>query len=681
MMKTSFSPPSSSVCTPLSQQSSSDRDEDLSKNFSVALFQDSSKTSSPPTITSPPRTRQPRPNQSSDEERLNANSHSPRGNLHRFKCDGEAFSPIESHIEEEHDLVSEVSMACKRQMNGGSMESQKSLHVSNSRDSIVSSPSKKSFVRPLPVMVQSCPKPRRSLLSQPLPDMKGFDPCETKSPASPMHPTKSPCSTRPLPDLAGFDDIDRSQPTVSHYSSRIGPRATPKRRLAPPPTPCASRTPRLLLDHKTLATCPARVVHQRKLLETSILDGCSKEDYEIPTKCPGTPTSRKMDLSIESGLTEKPCTGKLDSRTPLLSPAGDLAVVSMATHFEDLGILGSGTFSDVYKVQSKKDGQLYAVKKRKTQLRSERDRYRALAEVRCMQSLQSDISGGSQHESFGTHTVNSLYLLFFFQAWQEDGFFYCQTELCCRETCRDLIDTLRLHWEQSGENYPSLIQYKDRLIPEPTLWKICHDVAAGLSHVHSCGFVHFDIKPANIFFILHDRFGVMCKIGDFGMSGEIGSSEDGQEGDQRYMAPELLVTAKKHPSADIFSFGLTLYELASSPSFVLPSEGARWHDLRSGTNQLDVLSNRDPDFSSLIISTILPSCDQRPTAQSILSISKVSAAGAKCDEFLRDFVFDVKTLDEKEELLSATKKFQSAIACTPTGDGRCLSPPFCLFTP
>ena len=32
----------------------------------------------------------------------------------------------------------------------------------------------------------------------------------------------------------------------------------------------------------------------------------------------------------------------------------------------------------------------------------------------------------------------------------------------------------------------------------------------------------------------------MVKIGDFGMAADIGPGEDGQEGDAKYMAPELL---------------------------------------------------------------------------------------------------------------------------------------------
>ena len=88
-------------------------------------------------------------------------------------------------------------------------------------------------------------------------------------------------------------------------------------------------------------------------------------------------------------------------------------------------------------------------------------------------------------------------------------------------------------------------------VPESTIWSFIVDVAAGLQHIHSNGLVHMDIKPQNIF-LTEDG---TLKIGDLGMMREDGNVEDGHEGDQTYMARELLDTNAKAPSADIFSFG------------------------------------------------------------------------------------------------------------------------------
>ena len=59
----------------------------------------------------------------------------------------------------------------------------------------------------------------------------------------------------------------------------------------------------------------------------------------------------------------------------------------------------------------------------------------------------------------------------------------------------------------------------------------------------------------------------------------------------RYMAPELLIDDYRYPTADVFSLGLTLYEVCvfldnreavCSGQSALPSGGDEWHLLRRG---------------------------------------------------------------------------------------------------
>jgi serine/threonine protein kinase len=188
------------------------------------------------------------------------------------------------------------------------------------------------------------------------------------------------------------------------------------------------------------------------------------------------------------------------------------------------------------------------------------------------------------------------------------------------------------------------------LIPESTVWKICHDVAAGLSHIHSHGIVHNDIKPSNIFLVAHNRLGALLKIGDFGNAGDVGTSEDGQEGDTSYMAPELLSSGTRHPSADIFSLGLTLYELASNLSWELPSEGPRWQELRHGSHTPDLPRSRRPELAQLIQAMLKPDPTLRLSAEAIIDhMQKVKEAGSRCDEFLRDYIKDIEEYDRVAE--------------------------------
>jgi membrane-associated tyrosine- and threonine-specific cdc2-inhibitory kinase len=498
--------------------------------------------------------------------------------------------------------------------------------------------------------------------------------------------------SRPMPDMTAFEgdgstaSRDRSF-DESCKSAGSKQRSSPRRQC--PPTPV--RTPawahseaggapvfkhgglkrysraNSLIATKVLATCSPQVLDGRASLESSL--GDSRESHEDRSKSGDfSDDDTALDDVAESGNGGWHQNARSDGHS-----ASDGAIsaaqreslrgvgeeISMGTHFDVLSTLGRGTFADVFRVRSRMDGRLYAVKRNRRQFRGTRDREKALAEVKCMQRLQSF---SDKHEGRPPY---SLYILFFYQAWQEDGYFFCQTELCCRDTCRDVHEALRANWSVSKARYKSLSKLPapprdgvhptsdGRLFPEQSLWKVLHDVSAGLSHIHSHGLVHFDIKPSNLFFVPHVRYGAITKIGDFGMAGEIGSSEDGQEGDQMYMAGELLSSDRKHPSADIFSLGLALLELASNLSFALPSDGPRWHRLRTGrqSTSSDIPSCRSADLVSLIHSMIGVR-DERPMADSILQNSRVQSAGTSFDEFLNDYLFDVQEFDRREEQTS-----------------------------
>ena len=77
----------------------------------------------------------------------------------------------------------------------------------------------------------------------------------------------------------------------------------------------------------------------------------------------------------------------------------------------------------------------------------------------------------------------------------------------------------------------------------------------GLHHIHSANYLHLDLKPDNLFLSSNDGI----KIGDFGLVVENGCWED-EEGDKRYMAPELLQGSADFKS-DIFSAGLIVYQV------------------------------------------------------------------------------------------------------------------------
>ena len=258
--------------------------------------------------------------------------------------------------------------------------------------------------------------------------------------------------------------------------------------------------------------------------------------------------------------------------------------------FINEGLMGSGTFAEVFRVSLKADPQqTYAVKKSRRKFRSRKDRENLLNEVRIMQVVGAE---SCQH------------IIQFYRAWQEDSFFYVQLELAERGTLRDLM---------------VVFASQRRRMDSTTVMRVIHDVAAGLEHIHACHVVHLDIKPANILIGLDGTL----KIGDFGIAMlEGGGADEAHEGDTRYLPEELLNSSERHPSADMFSLGLTLYEVCLVPELdVLPYGGSLWHDLREGRAvdlSLPTQGGRQEDLCALIAACMSPHPDNRPSAAGIL---------------------------------------------------------------
>ncbi|MEW6220401.1 MAG: protein kinase [Thermodesulfobacteriota bacterium] len=84
-------------------------------------------------------------------------------------------------------------------------------------------------------------------------------------------------------------------------------------------------------------------------------------------------------------------------------------------------------------------------------------------------------------------------------------------------------------------------------------------VLAGLSHAHGKGIVHQDIKPANLMLLPSGQI----KILDFGLACPSGSEVTDFDGTPYYMSPEQIDGETVDRRADIFSLGITAFEMVT----------------------------------------------------------------------------------------------------------------------
>lgn len=100
------------------------------------------------------------------------------------------------------------------------------------------------------------------------------------------------------------------------------------------------------------------------------------------------------------------------------------------------------------------------------------------------------------------------------------------------------------------------------------------DVARGLQFLHAHGVVHLDVKPANVLVSADD----VCKVADFGCSvrleGDVGPLLSHVGGTYTHRAPELLRGQGATPKADVYSFGISLWQMITRQE---PYAGDRQH--------------------------------------------------------------------------------------------------------
>ncbi len=112
----------------------------------------------------------------------------------------------------------------------------------------------------------------------------------------------------------------------------------------------------------------------------------------------------------------------------------------------------------------------------------------------------------------------------------------------------------------AGEDWPALAQRHAQDDPQDFTW--LHDVLVqicrALQYIHSHGFIHYDLKPSNVRITPTGQ----VKLMDFGLIGRL--RRDGgrpARGTPAYIAPELIRGDPVDHRVDLYSLGISLYEI------------------------------------------------------------------------------------------------------------------------
>jgi len=201
--------------------------------------------------------------------------------------------------------------------------------------------------------------------------------------------------------------------------------------------------------------------------------------------------------------------------------------------FEWDATIGSGAFTESWRVIKKDTTEKYAVNKSKQKMSSLKERAALLA---ALSNLTKLVDGGRWPPNILPH----------YSIWQEEGRFFVQSELCEKGDLGRLFD-------QKAER---------GLLVESDVWKVITQILPAIDYMHARGVLHMDVKPANIYVTKDD----VLKLGDFGTCvyrDKWHHERTEHEGDAAFLAPEVLTDARLSPAADVFSFGMTLHRLVT----------------------------------------------------------------------------------------------------------------------
>lgn len=333
--------------------------------------------------------------------------------------------------------------------------------------------------------------------------------------------------------------------------------------------------------------------------------------------------------------------------------------------FEEIVVIGNGSFSSVTCCKHRLNTQYYAIKKINEKLENNTQIEFAHKEIFILNLLTR---------------IDCPHIMKYYTHWIENSQMYIQCELChlgsleglingnilsnnvyC-EKRKDFIHCNSLNTTENENIYLSQcanmsssvnIQHEICIgIKEDLAWLILKIVCETLDFIHQIGFVHLDLRPANIFIkqieplnltnhvdcsdlkyirdifenaLLQGKY--TLRIGDFGHSKHIQDNNIIMEGDSRY-CPRELINCDNNTidlmKCDMFSLGMTIYELCLGHCLTCNGDEdmTEWHHIRDGYLNNSFSKSYSSDLVSIIKQLLNEEPLHRPSAAEILKKSK-----------------------------------------------------------
>ncbi len=270
----------------------------------------------------------------------------------------------------------------------------------------------------------------------------------------------------------------------------------------------------------------------------------------------------------------------------------------MSNKYEKMGLVGEGSFGQVYKVKEKETGNIYACKIIDI-VNSDEDLQTILKEISFLNDLvHPNIT--KLHRSF----INEKTV-------------WIVMEYINRGSGREILDRLCLPGK------------KAKGLSEALVAVICREMLNGLVHIHEKNLIHRDLKAANVLFTSNGD----VKLADFGVSGKLDNLVNSRMtfvGTPYWMAPETIKQDGTKTSADIWSLGITAMEFANG---IPPLDTI--HPMRAIfkiiNNEPPVLKGKrfSDEFKEFIAACLVKNPLKRPSAKQLLSHPFIKGAGKK----------------------------------------------------